>query len=162
MQVKTWAVVAASLLFVCAISIAQAPKASTAKESNDPNERVWMDAEVANMNLSNCIILHAANQDSMSGTQQPEDKVELPPPVTTADGTLVWDRPPGLHARSLMEQIRQELHKLTSVSEPRGMDPLAIDQARAVWPKLRDIYCHSTPKVGYYDLDGAQRYCPDK
>lgn len=159
MKIRSWVAVATIGVSLGGAAFAQASKTPRAK---DPNEPVWFDAEIAKSNLSECIMVHTTERDSMSSPQQPEDKVELPPPVTTADGTLVWDWPAGLYARSLMEQIRQGLHKLTSVSEPKGMDPLAIDQARAVWPKLRDIYCHAVPRVGYYDLDGIQRYCPEK
>jgi hypothetical protein len=157
MKLRKWVVATAIGASACGAAVAQATKAPEAK---DVNESVWFDAEIAKGNLSMCILAHAMDRDVMSDPQQPEDKVELPPPVTTVDGILVWDWPASLHARSLMEQIRQGLHKLNSVSEPKGADSLAIDQARAVWPKLRDIYCRAVPSVGYHDLDGIQRYCP--
>jgi hypothetical protein len=157
MGLRGW--VAAAALAVNVLAIAQTSKAN---RERDPNESVWMDAEITRGNLYRCIQVHQMDGDAMSGPQQPEDKVELPPPTVDKDGILIWAWPAGLHARVLMEKIRQGLHILTSSQTTGGMDGLAINQARAVWPKLRDIYCHAVPKSGYYDLDGIQRYCPEK
>jgi hypothetical protein len=59
-----------------------------------------------------------------------------------------------------MEDLRQGVHALKSAEKPRGLDIVAVTGAREYWPKLRDISCHESPGVRYYDLDGVERFCP--
>ena len=94
--------------------------------------------------------------------QLPEEKRELPKMLPLKDGSFIFDWTPGQQARYLMEGLRQGLHQLQSVEKLHGLDIPALAGAREYWPKLRDISCHESPGIRYYDLDGFKQYCPTK
>lgn len=113
-------------------------------------------------NVQTAITNHILDDPTFPNKKQlPEETQNHPKILTLKDGFL-FDWTPGQQARYLMEELRQGIHILQSVDKPRGFDVIALNGAREYWPKLRDISCHETPGIRYYDLDGFEQYCPTK
>lgn len=144
------------LLLVVTVAYGQTQKAD--------DEAIFA-ATTAAWNLDNGIAQHLA-QDGPNfhpTKQQPEDNnASLPSLLLRKDGTAFDPATPGQQARELMEELRQGIHALQSAEKAEALDAMALDQGRASWLKMRDIFCRQYPDVRYYDLDGAERYCPAK
>jgi hypothetical protein len=126
------------------------------------SEAVFVEATVAAHNIEEAITEHITNDANFRWTKQlPEEKRELPPPLIKRDGSFDFDWTVGQHARYLMEELRQGIHQLQSVEKASGLDGIALAGARENWPKMRDISCHETPGIRYFDLDGFEQYCPE-
>jgi hypothetical protein len=67
----------------------------------------------------------------------------------------------GQHAHSLMEHLRLGIYELQS-GKNVALEQLAIHDATAVWPELRNIYCREYPAAMYYDLQGQLQFCEGK
>jgi hypothetical protein len=118
--------------------------------------------QIVAKNIQTAFTEHIVDDPTFGERKQlPEEKQTDPKVLALKDGFL-FDWTPGEEARYLMEKLRQGVHALQSVDKPRGFDVVALSGAREFWPKLRDISCHETPGVRYYDLDGFEQYCPTK
>jgi hypothetical protein len=125
-------------------------------------EAVFVDATVAAHNIEEAISSHLTGDANIHLNKQlPEDKRGLPPPLIKRDGSFEFDWTVGQHARYLMEELRQGIHQLQSVEKASGLDGIALAGARENWPKVRDISCHESPGIRYFDLDGFEQYCPE-
>ena len=131
--------------------------------ASDPAQaEILRKGEIVAGNVQKAIELHVIDDPLFGSKKQlPEDKRAMPSILATKDGILM-DWTPGQESRYLMEQLRQGIHALQSADKPRGFDVIALTGARELWPQLRDISCHETHGLKYYDLDGFQQFCPDK
>lgn len=131
--------------------------------STDPAQAETLrKSQIVAGNVQSAITEHITDDPTFADKKQlPEEPQTHPKVLTTKDGFL-FDWTPGQEARYLMEELRQGVHILQSVDRPRGFDVIALSGAREYWPKLRDISCHETPGIRYYDLDGFAQYCPAK
>jgi hypothetical protein len=143
-----------------ALLLAGAVAFGQSRESSDEDFHL---AEIAAHNIPEAITAHLADDASFQmNKKQPEDKLPDPPILLRKDGSFSFDWTPSQHARHLMEDLRQGIHALQSAQQARGLDSIALDGARKIWPKMRDIFCRDNPDVQYYDLDGIKQYCPAK
>jgi hypothetical protein len=143
------------LLFV--LSLHAFPQSSEVESVSD----VLMRAQIVDHNIQTAISIHQQEDRTFTVKKQlPEDKQNEPKVLVMKNGDPVFDWTQGQEARYLMEDIRQGLHALQSVDKARGLDTVALSGGREYWPKLRDISCHYSPGIRYYDLDGFERYCP--
>jgi hypothetical protein len=130
---------------------------------NETETEVLKHGQIVADNIQTAIVAHITEDANFRRDKQlPEDKQNEPKILYLKDGSFVFDWTPGQEARYLMETLRQGLHILQSVDKPKGLDIIALTGAREYWPKLRDISCHETPGIRYYDLDGFEQYCPAK
>jgi hypothetical protein len=144
-----------ALGIVCATTNAQ-------EASRESVEDVLRKGEIVASNIQTAITTHLTFDSTFKVSKQlPEDPQPIPKILVKKDGSFEFDRTPGQHARSLMEEIRQGIHVLQSSDKPRGLDVVALAGGREYWPKLRDISCHESPGIRYFDLDGFTRFCPD-
>jgi hypothetical protein len=149
-------VLALSYLFHSTAMVGQ----NSIKESDDD---VFVHAGVAAHNIEEAITEHITNDPNFQQTKQlPEDRRPFPGVLIKKDGTFSFDWTTGQHARYLMEELRQGIHTLLSVEKHSGLDGIALDGARESWPKVRDISCRESPGIRYYDLDGFEKYCPER
>lgn len=120
-------------------------------------------AGIAADNLEKAIQSHLTSTEDFQLTKQlPEDRQNDPHPLVLKDGTFYFDWTPGQQARYLMEQLRQGIHALQAAPRAQALDATTLKGARDSWPKMRDISCRENPGIRYYDLDGAEQYCPTK
>jgi hypothetical protein len=133
------------------------------KPATELQDAVFIGATVAAQHIQEAISEHIANDADFHLTKQlPEDKRPGPGILIKKDGSVSFDWTPGQRARDLMEELRQGIHQLQSVEKASGLDGIALSGARENWPKMRDISCHESPGIRYYDLDGFERYCPER
>jgi hypothetical protein len=126
------------------------------------SREVLRTAQIVAGNIETAIRAHLTDDpDFQRRLQLPEDKQHEPKILVKKDGSFEFDWTPGQQARYLMEQMRQGIHALQSVSKPKGMDIIALTGVREYWPKLRDISCRENPGIRYYTLDGFEEFCPD-
>jgi FAD/FMN-containing dehydrogenase len=128
------------------------------------DEKALSGAEIAAWNIQECISHHLVEDapNFHPAKQEPEDDASLPSMMLRKDGSAFDPATVGQQARALMEELRQGIHALQSAEKAEGMDAMALYQARASWPQMRDIFCREYPEVRYYDLDGIERHCPPK
>ena len=133
------------------------------KSVKESDEVVFIHAGIAAHNIEEAIVEHLSDDPNFQQTKQlPEDKQPHPAILRKKDGTFSFDWTTGQHARYLMEELRQGIHILQSVEKHSGLDGIALDGARESWPKVRDISCRESPGIRYYDLDGFEKYCPER
>jgi hypothetical protein len=144
-----------ALGIVCATGNAQKPLPESVEE-------ILRKGEIIAKNIQTAITSHLTQDPEFKVSKQlPEDPQPVPKILVKKDGSFEFDRTPGQHARSLMEEIRQGIHILQSSDKPHGLDVVALAGGREYWPKLRDISCHESPGIRYFDLDGFARFCPN-
>jgi hypothetical protein len=159
-NVKVGSLFVTVALAICGLHAAAISAQKTAPE---PADAVFVDATIAAHNIEEAITEHITSDPSFHPTKQlPEDRRDFPPPLITKDGGFDFDWTLGQHARYLMEALRQGIHTLQSAVKPSGLDGIALAGARESWPKMRDISCHESPGIRYYDLDGFEQYCPKR
>jgi hypothetical protein len=142
-------------IFLIALSSQKNPEPDLTKD-------VLLKGSIVTGNIETAILAHVTDDPNFERRLQlPEDKQHEPKILVKKDGRFEFDWTPGQQARYLMEQMRQGLHALQSVSKPKGMDNIALTGVREYWPKLRDISCHENPGIRYYTLDGFEEFCPD-
>jgi hypothetical protein len=128
-------------IFAARQSLAQAGKASS-------SEDLLIEGDIANHNLLDALDFHfVSNPEELLKKQEPQEKVLDFGILVFESGKLQLDWTTGQHARYLLEEIRQAIHQLQSASCSIGLDGMAIDNGRAVWPKLRDLTCQEYPSM---------------
>jgi hypothetical protein len=118
-------------------------------------------SDIASMNLWLAVTEHMQKSPQFSiAKQQPEDDQPSPTLRRNKDGMYeyYWGTP-SQHARYIMEDFRQAGFALKSASRLNRQDVIALTVTLKYWPKLRDIACHDSPEIPYYDLAGKQRSC---
>lgn len=153
-----------SILIVVLAAVASQSGTAQAPKPNDPETAdILQKGETVAGNIQTAFIAHITEDSNFQRNKQiPEDPQNHPKVLVFKDGSFKFDWTAGQEARYLMEELRQGIHILQSVSKPRGFDIVALSGAREYWPKLRDISCHEDPGIRYYDLDGFEEYCPTK
>lgn len=119
-------------------------------------------AQIVSKNIQTAITAHITDDPTFTDKKQLPEETKTEPKKLVLKNGFLFDWTPGQEARYLMEELRQGIHVLQSIDKPRGFDVIALAGAREYWPKLRDISCHETPGIRYYDLDGFEQYCPTK
>jgi hypothetical protein len=67
----------------------------------------------------------------------------------------------GQRAHTLMESLRLGIYELQT-GKNVGLEPMAIQDATAIWPDLRNIYCREYLAGMYFDLQGQKQFCEVK
>jgi hypothetical protein len=132
-------------------------------QKNKSDKDVLTEGDLALSEVQNALSFHLSAHPDTYVLVKPEyqEKVPVPGMVVFKDNHIELDWTTGQHAHSLSESQRLEVHEL-AVQKSEGLDAMALDHAKRIWPEVKAVYCREYPGARYFDLDWQERFCEEK
>lgn len=127
---------------------------------NIQTDHLLFEGQRIDNDLQAAILTHLKNDPHFKDLkQEPQDTQYAGHILVMSDNTIESDWTSGQHARFLMEELRQGIFSLGKAKRT-PIDDYILINANMIWPLIRDLACQDKHKVRYYDLNGAEQFCP--
>jgi hypothetical protein len=131
-------------------------------QKNKSDKDVLMEGDLTLSEVQDALSLHLSAHPDTYVLVKPEyqEKVPVPGIVVFKDNHIELDWTTGQHAHSLSENLRLGVYELAA-QKSEGIDLMAIDHAKRIWPNVKALYCHEYPGARYFDLSWHEQYCEE-
>jgi len=129
---------------------------------NRSNEEILIEGDLAFGEVTDALALHLNAHPDTYVLVKPNLKEKVPEPgMLVFKNQIKLDWTTGQHAHSLVENLRLGVYEL-GAQKSEGLDSMALDHGKRIWPEVRNIYCREYPGARYFDLAWQEQYCEEK